>query len=318
MSDGERLAERMATRAGRTVTVMTAEDVPLELPVHPAAAVFPMLSDDELRDLAEDIKANGQILPIVLDKTGAIVDGRNRFAACKLAGVEPTFITFDGDDEAVVAYILSLNVYRRNMTEGQKAIATVRAIGPCKLHESRGAAAGAVRASGLEQARVSQGLVIVEWAPELADAVMAKTRPFSKAFEEARAIRAAQQDREETAATERVELVRVQMADADLHLMVVEGRLSLGDAIAVLDKREREAREQRQRKTRQFMDGATLLWGSLFGTPEHIVETWLPDDAAVQMNGSSSHLRTANGLRELAGLIAEAAEAVERHGGTLP
>src|SRR3954447_2894984 len=60
--------------------------------VHPAAAVLPMMSDDELDDLAADIEANGLLHPIVLDADGELlIDGRNRLEACCRAGVEPQF-----------------------------------------------------------------------------------------------------------------------------------------------------------------------------------------------------------------------------------
>ena len=94
--------------------------------VHPVADLFPMLPEEELRDLAEDIKVRGQLQPIVLDKAGeAILDGRNRFAACKLAGVKPEFVTYDGDDPD--GYALAVNIVRRNMTKGQQAIVVAKA-----------------------------------------------------------------------------------------------------------------------------------------------------------------------------------------------
>jgi hypothetical protein len=58
--------------------------------------------------------------PIVLDKDGTILDGRNRYAACQLAGIEPTFTTYDGDDPE--GYALAVNLARRNMNKGQMAI----------------------------------------------------------------------------------------------------------------------------------------------------------------------------------------------------
>ena len=36
------------------------------IPVHPHAAAYPMMSEGELQDLADDIKANGQHEPIII------------------------------------------------------------------------------------------------------------------------------------------------------------------------------------------------------------------------------------------------------------
>jgi hypothetical protein len=45
-----------------------------ELAVHPVAALFPMLADDELDELAADIKERG----LLLGGTGSIVGGEGR------------------------------------------------------------------------------------------------------------------------------------------------------------------------------------------------------------------------------------------------
>jgi ParB-like chromosome segregation protein Spo0J len=42
-----------------------------ELAVHPVAALFPMLADDELEELAASIKARGLRFPIIRDKEGS-------------------------------------------------------------------------------------------------------------------------------------------------------------------------------------------------------------------------------------------------------
>jgi hypothetical protein len=62
--------------------------------VHPAADVFPMLSEPELRELGEDIKANGLVTPIVFWRPGetdneetVLLDGRNRLDAMELVGL---------------------------------------------------------------------------------------------------------------------------------------------------------------------------------------------------------------------------------------
>jgi ParB-like chromosome segregation protein Spo0J len=80
-----------------------------------------MMSREEIAELAKDIKANGLRQKIVLDMPdGAILDGRNRYAACKVAGVKPEFEVYAGNDP--ISYVLSLNLNRRHLTEAQKAM----------------------------------------------------------------------------------------------------------------------------------------------------------------------------------------------------
>jgi hypothetical protein len=79
-----------------------------------------MLDEPELRRLADDITANGLRHPIVLDDQGRVLDGRNRLAACDLAGVEPEFALFPGDP---LAFVVSENNERRHMTVPQRAAA---------------------------------------------------------------------------------------------------------------------------------------------------------------------------------------------------
>ena len=88
--------------------------------LHPACKLFPKLGDVELRELADDIKANGlQNAIILLD--GKILDGRNRHAACKLAGVEPRFEKWKGKGSPV-EWVISQNLMRRHLTASQRAV----------------------------------------------------------------------------------------------------------------------------------------------------------------------------------------------------
>ncbi len=105
----------------------TATDPPKasDLKVHPVAAAFPMLADDELKALAGDIAANGLRQPIVI-QGGVLIDGRNRLRACELAGVEPTAVELAAEVDPV-AYILSANLARRHLSKGQQALALARA-----------------------------------------------------------------------------------------------------------------------------------------------------------------------------------------------
>lgn len=87
---------------------------------HPAALLFPMMAEEELNKLADDIAANGLLEPVVLYH-GQIIDGRNRLEACKLAGVEPKYITVNGEIGQPVLYVVSKNLHRRHLSVGQRA-----------------------------------------------------------------------------------------------------------------------------------------------------------------------------------------------------
>ena len=85
---------------------------------HPAAEVFPLLSGKEFTALVADIKEHGQIDPIlVLD--GMVLDGRNRWRACKEAGVEPKLKDWTGGNPW--DFVWSKNAERRHLEPGQKA-----------------------------------------------------------------------------------------------------------------------------------------------------------------------------------------------------
>lgn len=85
--------------------------------IHPVAQCFPMLPQSELEAMAESIRNEGQLNPCV--RTGdVLLDGRNRIEACKIAGVEPTFVEYTG--ESPVAFIVAVNLERRHLEKGQK------------------------------------------------------------------------------------------------------------------------------------------------------------------------------------------------------
>jgi len=89
---------------------------------HPIADVWPMMDEAKLHELADDIRKNGQLVPVWLYEE-KILDGRNRWAACKIAGVEPKTKEYTGDEPT--AFAVSLNDRRRHMNKG--ALAAVAA-----------------------------------------------------------------------------------------------------------------------------------------------------------------------------------------------
>ena len=88
--------------------------------VHPAAELFPMIDDEAAQSLAADIKAHGLIEPGWLMPDGTLLDGRNRQRACELAGIDMRWKVYEGTDP--IAFAVSLNIKRRHLTVGQKAL----------------------------------------------------------------------------------------------------------------------------------------------------------------------------------------------------
>jgi ParB-like chromosome segregation protein Spo0J len=90
---------------------------------HPLAEIFPLLEEGHLQELAADIRDHGLRQPIVTYQ-GLVLDGRNRLAACEIAGVEPRFEEFAGDNP--LSYVISLNLARRHLTDSQRAMIAAR------------------------------------------------------------------------------------------------------------------------------------------------------------------------------------------------
>jgi ParB-like chromosome segregation protein Spo0J len=90
-----------------------------ELVLHQLADTFPPMQDEELYELVADIKANGLHEPVTLFE-GKILDGRNRFRACREAGIEVRTEPFEGTEEDARAFVVSKNLHRRHLTAEQK------------------------------------------------------------------------------------------------------------------------------------------------------------------------------------------------------
>lgn len=99
------------------------EQSPQLLPIkfHPLCEMFPIMSDQELASLAEDIKEHGQREPIVTTPSGAILDGRNRYLACQKLGLQPRTVTTTLPESGWPAFVVSANIERRHLTSGQYA-----------------------------------------------------------------------------------------------------------------------------------------------------------------------------------------------------
>lgn len=91
---------------------------------HRIAAIFPLLKDDDLQLLADSIKADGLQHQIVTFEN-KILDGRNRYRACQLAGVDPTFKPWMGTATEAIDFVWRENRLRRQLTSEQIAACTV-------------------------------------------------------------------------------------------------------------------------------------------------------------------------------------------------
>jgi N6-adenosine-specific RNA methylase IME4 len=90
---------------------------------HEYADLFPWLEGPALDALREDIRANGIREPVVF-LHDAILDGRNRYMCARDLGIEYPRREFgsdplDGTDP--LAFVISLNLTRRHLSEGQRA-----------------------------------------------------------------------------------------------------------------------------------------------------------------------------------------------------
>jgi len=189
--------------------------------VHPAAAVWPMLSEAELRRLADHIAANGLLSPIVLDSEGRVLDGRNRLAACVIAGVQPEFVVHEGDPVEVV---LGSNNERRHSSLPVRAAATALTLATNRRRENGRWKRGSVPDAPDNQESLNNwrnlmadaGLVI-DHAPELLPKVVAGDIALDAAAKTASQIRETKKRRGEV--------------PDDLGALVDAGELSLDDAL---------------------------------------------------------------------------------------
>ncbi|MGW7359692.1 hypothetical protein ACWGI0_24440 [Streptomyces sp. NPDC054802] len=188
-----------------------------------------MLDPDELLDLAESIKAEGLRQDIVLDTDGVLLDGRNRLAACEIAGVEPRFTTYTGDNPR--ALIFSNNVVRRHITKGQQTMITAMA---CSFsgHSLRGLA----KTHGLSRTCLSAANIVLQYSPHLAEQVRIGAFPLDDIAREYKAQTEALQEKRD----------RLTEHAPDLAKQVTQGRLTLDDAITTLEERQEQTRIRKQ------------------------------------------------------------------------
>lgn len=88
--------------------------------IHPAATLFPLMTDEEYQGLKQDIAENGQREDIVV-WCSKLIDGRNRLRACEELQREPSIAELD-EDQDPWKYVISHNLHRRHLTTSQRAM----------------------------------------------------------------------------------------------------------------------------------------------------------------------------------------------------
>jgi hypothetical protein len=208
-----------------------------DLAVHPVAALFPMLADDELDELAADIKQRGLLQPFVLDAEGRVLDGRNRLSACEIAGVEPTFVTYDGKDPYGDGF--SLNRRRRRERVGAIHILDEEFRRLCSAHGQiiDQSLNGYAREAGLRKQNLIDAAAVLDHASNLREAVFAGQMTLQAAAALARERK--RQDAENTA-----NMARLKEVAPDLHALVDINNMRLDEALGALEVREAKARAE--------------------------------------------------------------------------
>lgn len=96
----------------------------------PESEIWPVMADDALKALAEDIDEQGQRNPIHL-YDGDILDGRNRWLAITkfcASGVEPQFEDVTARATSPIHWVISLNEKRRHLNGSQRGMAAAKAL----------------------------------------------------------------------------------------------------------------------------------------------------------------------------------------------
>lgn len=210
-----------------------------KLPVLKEADIFPMLDEDDLKALSEDIKENGLREPLVLAKVNkktVLVDGRNRREACKLAKIDPDYVYLD-EDENPAAYVISANIHRRHMTKSQRAMAVAMVYPESTNKGGRGKTCGKFpQVYRFDRTMLSDARTILRQAPDLARKVLSGIIPIYKASEELE-----ERSEEEEDDTERLRKLKKRYSDlADL---VSNDEMTIEEAEKEASNRDEEQKQ---------------------------------------------------------------------------
>jgi ParB-like nuclease domain len=94
---------------------------------HPAAGLFPRMSEEAFGALCDDIRNNGQREPITVTRHNELLDGRARWRACARVGVRPVTRRTNDDPWTTV---MVLNAGTKGLDTGQLAMVAAKIPSP--------------------------------------------------------------------------------------------------------------------------------------------------------------------------------------------
>lgn len=151
-----------------------------ELQMLDVCSLSPEMNDEEFVAFKEDIRLRGQQVPIVLDSSGRVIDGRKRLRACQELGIEPKTVTINiGPNESPADVARSLNLMRTHYTPAQRAIYAARLVQRPQGGQPKGGhdhlpptASDLARAVGVDRTTVLKARAILKKAhPEVVRAI---------------------------------------------------------------------------------------------------------------------------------------------------
>lgn len=246
--------------------------------VHPYADQFPMLPQAELEELAQSIRESGLRQPIVVTVDGLILDGRNRFQACRMAGVEPETVVYEGSDLA--EYVLDANITRRNMTTGQRAMATALVL-EADGRRKNGRWAYGINNQNSDCSRgfevsLAQAGVVLDFKPDLAARVIDGSLALYAAYKEANEIKQSE-ERDKIMAREQAKRKREEeAAEAEHNARIITDLTQAGSKYVALiedgtmtPRAAWSAHREDTRKQREHQEKLARGWKD---TNRHITE----------------------------------------------
>jgi ParB-like nuclease domain len=237
-----------------------------KVPTHPAAEAYRLMDEAELEELAVSIAGHGLRDPITVGVIGAqrwIIDGRNREKACEIAGVAPEYEEIEFANETALRAFVADRNERRNITKSQKAMAHAILFPEAPTAAERGAMGGkgnkaVEKNNSFDKSQLSQARAILAHSSGLAGQVRDGTKTLTAALE--------QVEREQRQADDDgTRLAQLRKRAPDLAEQVDQEKLTLIEAEAAADARERAARDRAARDRDTYHRGVTgtvsaLLW----------------------------------------------------------